>query len=173
MSDTNDSQEAQDLITLEVEIEGFEDWRDALALKVELSKTWAKEAGKKKASLLEACNITARLSCLSREIIYFSELMRMGYVLEEAVVTFDNEEWGHCGKCTWIKNPKEISSDPEAFWYKVMPNASDYDISLASALFDTEKAGKQRMTLSSDNFGPRFLFHQRLLFYRIVFSKQE
>lgn len=172
MSDTNDSQKAQDLIALEVEVEGFEDWRDALAKeKVELSKIWAKEAGKSKVSLLEACDITARLSCISREIVYFSELINVGYVLEEAVVTFDSEKWGRFGKCTWIKNPKEMSSDPEAFWHKVMPNASDYEISLASALFDTEKAGKQRVTLSSVNFTPRFLFHKTLRFHRMVFSK--
>ncbi len=170
MSDTYGSQEAQDLITLEVEVEGYDNWRDAFAEEVELSGTWAKEAGKSKSSLLEACDITARLNRISREVEYFSTLINMGYVLEEAVVTFDNDSWGKFGKCTWIKDHTSYS-DPEVFWRKMVPEASDYSVSLVAACFNTENAGEQKITLSSVAISSGFLFHKTLRFHRMVFSK--
>ncbi len=170
MSDTYGSQEAQDLITLEVKVEGFDNWRDAFAEEVELSGIRAEKAGKSKASLLEACNITARLNCVSREVQYFSELINMGYVLEEAVVTFDNDRWGKFGKCTWIKD-HEAYADPKAFWREVVPEASDYSVSLVCSRFNTENAGEQEITLSSVAIGLGFFFHKTLRFHRMVFSK--
>ena len=170
MSDTNAAQQAQDRITLEVEVEGYDNWRDAFAKEVELSGILANEAGKSKASLLEACDITARLNGISREISYFSTLINMGYVLEEAVVTFDNDNWGKFGKCMWIKDHRSYS-DPEVFWRKMSPGASDYSVSLFASCFNTENAGEQKITLSSVAVSSGFLFHKTLRFHRMVFSK--
>lgn len=170
MPDTYSSQEAQDLINLEVKVEGYENWRDVFAKEVTLLGTWAKEAGKSKASLLEACDITARLNRISREVEYFSTLINMGFVLEEAVVTFDDDSWGKFGKCTWIKD-HALYSDPEVFWRKMVPEASDYSVSLVAACFNTENAGDQQITLSSVALSSGFRFHKTLRFQRMVFSK--
>jgi len=157
---------------MEVEVEGFGDWREAFAEEVELKGVWAKEAGKNKASMLEVCDITARLNRISREVEYFSTLINMGYVLEEAVVTFDDESWGKFGKCTWIKN-HESYADPKAFWREVVPDASDYAVSLVAAYFSTENDGDQEMTLSSVAISSGFLFHKTIRFHRMVFSKPQ
>lgn len=170
MSETYGAQEAQDPITLEVEIEGFNNWHDAFAKEVELSGIWAEQAGKDKVTLLEACDLTARLNRITREIAYFSTLINMGYTLEEAVVTFDNEDWGKFGKCTWIKDHASYS-DPDVFWRKMFSDASDYSVSLIAACFNTENAGEQRITLSSVAISSGFLFHKTIRFHRMVFSK--
>jgi|AntRauTorcE11897_2_1112592.scaffolds.fasta_scaffold30114_2 hypothetical protein len=170
MSDTHGAQEAQDCIILEVAVEGFDDWRDALAEEVELEEMWAKEAGKDTVSLLELCDIEARLNHVTREIKYFSTLINMGYVLEEAVVSFDTKDWDKFGKCTWVKD-HEAYSDPNATWRKIAPDATDYDVSLVSARFHTENGGEQRITLSSVAMSYGFLFHKTLRFHRMVFSK--
>jgi hypothetical protein len=170
MSDTYGAQEAQDLITLEVTIEGFENWRDAFTEEIEFTGFWAQQAGKDHGSLLEACDIAARLNRISREVQYFSQLINEGYALEEAVVTYDQSEWGKFGKCTWLKNHASYS-DPEVFWRKINPEASDYSVSLVAAYFNTENAGEQRATLSSSALSSGFLFHKTLRFHRMVFSK--
>ena len=170
MSDTNASQKAQNRITLEVEVEGYDNWRDAFAKEVELPGFLAEEAGTSKATLLVACDINARLNRISREVEYFSNLINRGYVLEEAVVTFDNDDWGKFGKCTWIKDHTSYS-DPEVPWRKIDPRASDYSVSLVVSCFNTENAGEQRITLSSLAISSGFLFHKTLRFHRMVFSK--
>jgi hypothetical protein len=172
MSSTYAAQESQDRITMEVEIEGFENWRDAFAQEVELREPWARVAGKNKATQLEVCDITARLNRTSRELAYLSTLINLGYVLEEAVVTFDTADWGAFGKCTWIKN-HETYSDPNNGWRRVVPDASDYVVSLIVARFKTKNAGEQEITLSSVALSSGFLFHKTLRFHRMVFSAQK
>ena len=170
MSETYGAQEAQDLVDLTVTVEGFDDWRDALGMEVELEDFWAKEVGKKKATQLEVCDTVARLNRISREIDYFSTLINLGYRLEEAVVSFRSEDREKWGKCTWIKDHKAYK-DPKHFWRKMVPGASDFSVSLVGAIFDTEHAGEQVFTLSSVAISSGFLFHKTIVFHRLVFSK--
>ncbi|MCW9054521.1 MAG: hypothetical protein OQJ98_00865 [Candidatus Pacebacteria bacterium] len=168
MTDTYGAQEAQDLIDLSVKVEGFDNWHDALATEIEIGGIWAKETGKTKASLLEVCDVMARINRISREIAYFSTLINEGYQLEDAVVSFRGDEEDAWGKCTWIKDHPSYK-DPEHRLRDMFK--SDCAISFASAFFDTEHAGEQRFTLQSVAVCNGFLFHKTILFHRVVFSK--
>jgi hypothetical protein len=170
-----DPQVSQDAIKMVVEVEGFENWRDALSREISLSGFWAAQAGKEVATLLELCDVETRLNGTSRELGYMSALMNEGFVLEEAVVTFENPEWSTFGKCTWLPDHESYTS-PSAPWHEMMPEASGYNVSLIFSMFKTEHAGEQEITLSSTAIGLGgfllgFLFHKAIQFHKMRFSK--
>jgi hypothetical protein len=171
MTNTYGAQEAQDRVPVTVVVDGFENWRDALAEEQKLNAFWAKIVGADVATREETAIAVAGVNRISREVALFSSLMNLGYVLEEIKVSFPDSERSVWGICSWIKDHPSYSN-PENIWRKLEPDATDHQVGLVSSMFATECCGEQQFTLTSTAIAPGFLFHKSIVFHRVVFSKQ-
>jgi hypothetical protein len=180
MDNTFGLQEKQDAVVLEVSIEGFQDWQDALEQKTKLGKTGVSILGKNEASWAEVSAIDSRMNGLTLESAKMNALMNAGYILEELVVSFTSESRAAWGKSVWYKvHPSYSNLDHELRKY-AKDGASDYAISLVASMFATEHAGDQLFTListtvfgallmgySAESIG--FVFHKSIVFHKAVF----
>jgi hypothetical protein len=180
MDNTFGLQEKQDAVVLEVSIEGFQDWQDALEQKTKLGQTGVSILGKNEASLAEVSALDARFNGLSLESAKMNALMNTGYILEELMVSFTNESQAAWGRSVWYKvHPSYSDLDHELRKY-AKEDASDYAVSLIASMFATEHAGDQRFSLISTTvlgallMGYRvesigFVFHKSIIFHKAVF----
>jgi len=165
-------QEAQDQVDVTVSIEGFESWQDTLAVEVELNSVGVKVLGKATATRMEMCDAVAEKNDLTKELVYFSALIDMGYVLEEIQVEFTGKDQQAWGKCTWIKD-HESYRDPNHWWREMVPEATDFQVATIHSWFETENAGQKEFSLQSTAVASGFLFHKSIIFHRIMFSRPQ
>ncbi len=170
MTTTYGAQEAQDLVPVDVVIEGVGDWKELMQIEVAVLPHAVKRLGKERVTVQEACELAARMNRSSRECAYFSHLMNCGLILDEVVVSFRTDDESRWGRSTWSKDHPSYA-DPDHELRKFFPNASAYDMSLLDAFFVTEHAGEQRFTLQSTALSRSFVFHKAITFHRLVFRK--
>lgn len=170
MTTTYGAQEAQDLVPVEVLVEGVNDWKALLQIEVALEPYAVKCLGKERVTVQEACELAASMNRSSRECAYFSHLMNCDFVLDEAVVSFRIEEESRWGRCTWVKDHPTYA-DPKHEMREWFPDATAYHMSLLDTFFVTEHAGTQRFTLQTTALSRYFAFHKAIIFHRLVFRK--
>jgi hypothetical protein len=177
----NFAQHRQDEVKVEIVINGLEeftgssDWRSAFSSTVHVHDWAAKYFGGTKVNTLDYLRINADLNKVSFEREALSDLLSLGYKLEELEVEFDDEKMAGWGVCTWYKDhPSYHDEELRERWKGGTPEFFSFLV----AMFKTEHAGDQKFTLYSMQMASaailgmpvQVLLHKTLVFRRVVLS---
>ncbi len=177
----NKYQDKQDAVPCQITIQGLEsitgttDWKSAFSETVEVYPSVAKYFGGTKVKTLDYLRISADLNHVTFERESLSNLISLGYKLEELEVEFDSPDSRPWGVSTWYK---DHPSYDEPKLIEDHPKGTPEGFSFLYAMFKTEHAGDRQFTLMSSQMvaevwfkkNPQFLFHKILLFRKVVLS---
>lgn len=161
----------------EIVVEGVEDWGTLFLGMVTLEPPWSTWCGGTQVPELVALTKEAEVNNVSIERTVLGRLISRGYVLEELVVSFENDEQKPWGKGIWYKEHPSYEKPTKAM-KRAYPHANALHFSYIVAMFKTEHAGDQDFTLLSMQMIAQqllklptsILLHKSLIFHRAVLS---
>lgn len=182
----NRAQDRQDRVSCEIMIRdlakltGSPHWISTFKPTVEVVAGAEKYFGSRIVKTEDYLRVNSDLNGVSMERTVLGQILSLGYQLEELQVEISGdpkkEAWG---RCVWYKDHPNYHTNKHA---DLFPNATPTDMSILFAMFKTEHAGDQQISLPSMQMvgaaligqrGQGFLFHKALVFRRAIFSLPE
>lgn len=156
-------------VPADIRVVGVDDWRSCLAEEIDLEEPWADLCGSRRVPYLVYAMVEAEVNDVSFERVVVSQLLGRGYVIEELVVEFTNDDEAPWGKCTWYKeHPSYPDSFPPDDMFAQMPVVPN----LMYAMFATEHAGNQKREFYSLQMvmSTHPLANKTIVFHKVVFT---